>query len=205
MDFYNTTGIYDNSTWGNHGVLAGGLNISNLTTGKRGEGMEFNGSGGYINAGSGASLDDLTNSTYVAWVYPTEVTKMRGIIDKRYKSFLLDEYVTTPAVGFFVSRSSVNMNIYCPTTIQLNTWTHVAFVWDGVLGSGTTGKFYVNGIKCNPTATNWGSGDTSSEASYNLAIGARYDGATYNFNGTIDEVMIFSRALTPEDLIATYH
>jgi hypothetical protein len=49
MDYYNETGIYDNSTWNNFGAFAAGtgLNYSNLTTGIRGKALSYDGLNDY--------------------------------------------------------------------------------------------------------------------------------------------------------------
>ena len=49
FDSYNSTGIFDNSTYDNFGEFTNGLSTSNITTGKRGLGLEFDGVNDLVN------------------------------------------------------------------------------------------------------------------------------------------------------------
>jgi len=67
MDYYNATGIYDNSTWNNFATFSGGINSSNITTGIRGKGITFNGVDSYIGAGNTSSLNGI--GCYILFLY----------------------------------------------------------------------------------------------------------------------------------------
>ena len=70
-------------------------------------------------------------------------------------------------------------------------WYHVASTWDG-----TTARFYLNGALV-------GENDftpTMPQDNLDLVIGADYPGAYESFNGRIDEVRIYDRALTLEEI-----
>ena len=79
-------------------------------------------------------------------------------------------------------------------TVKLNTWTHVACVYNG-----TNATIYVNG--------NY---NTSKSASGNIADGSRSlyigssEGSDNFFNGTIDEFMLYNYSLSQEQLRALY-
>ena len=49
MDFYNSTGIYDNSTYNNFAIFNG---TDNITNGKYGNALDFDGSVNYLDAGN---------------------------------------------------------------------------------------------------------------------------------------------------------
>ena len=80
---------------------------------------------------------------------------------------------------------------YASTTLQRNTWYHVAVVHNGAQTS-----IYVNGI-----ATSTGQFDaaptTTSTGNIDIGFGTVSD--TY-FDGNIDEVRLYSRALTPAEV-----
>ena len=74
-------------------------------------------------------------------------------------------------------------HLVCNDTIVIDTWYHVAIVWDG-----SEFRAYVNGVKQTSTFT-FASHDTNS---YKPSIGAWNNNGTftYFFNGKIDEVRV---------------
>ncbi|OQA82534.1 MAG: Laminin G domain protein [Microgenomates group bacterium ADurb.Bin238] len=89
------------------------------------------------------------------------------------------------------SNYGFNLNQSSNTAINDNTWKHICFV-----KSGTTGKYYINGQLDNQTTAasdiTYGSNDFVIEKNYR-------DNSLY-FSGLIDEVKIYSSALTPEQI-----
>ena len=79
-----------------------------------------------------------------------------------------------------------------PSAILVNTWSHLALTWDG-----TTMRLYVNGTQ---VATKARSGTLQSTAGG--AGPVRLGNNTYseNFLGRIDEVRIYSRALSAAEV-----
>ncbi|MHC4806888.1 MAG: LamG-like jellyroll fold domain-containing protein [Planctomycetota bacterium] len=78
-------------------------------------------------------------------------------------------------------------------TIELDTWIHVATTWDGV-----TMRIYKNGVEVGSLAK---SGTLSTNPAANVAIGNQPTvGDDRPFSGLIDDVRIYTRALTPEDI-----
>ena len=194
----------DSSGNNNIGTLTNG---PTWTTGKIGEALSFDGVNDYVNAGKNTSINNLGPLTYSAWVYPKASSKFQ-ILNKRYRSLYLDSTYGNPlGLVFFVSTNNQNMIPYCTARpIQLNAWTHVAVVWNGVIGASTTGKFYVNGVSCNFSG-NLGVGTTYSDVSMDQAIGASNDGGSFSefFNGNIDEVRIYNRALSTGEITELYN
>lgn len=90
-----------------------------------------------------------------------------------------------------VRSSVVNQN-----KIKQSTWNHIACVWDGEVQS-----IYIDGILTNETLANINIGNYESD----LFIGS-YGGSLseYALNGYIDEVLIFNRALLPEEIEHLY-
>jgi len=67
--------------------------------------------------------------------------------------------------------------------------------------SGSTISVYFDGTFDNSEAI---TGTKTAGTNY-VVIGARTTTPTYAFNGTIDEVRIFNRALSPEEINASYN
>ncbi|HJX06261.1 MAG TPA: LamG-like jellyroll fold domain-containing protein, partial [Candidatus Nanoarchaeia archaeon] len=87
------------------------------------------------------------------------------------------------------------------TNIPANSWTHIFITYNGATGTGT---LYRNGTQITTTPMQGPAKDTSD----NVYIGAAYnlaDSGTWYFNGSIDEVRIYNRTLTLEEIQAHYN
>ena len=80
------------------------------------------------------------------------------------------------------------------TTVSTNQWNHVAFMMNG-----THVHFYLNGVP--DGVQTLAIKNDSAETIWN--IGA--EDTAHDFNGTIDEVMIFNRSLSAEEITALYN
>ena len=82
-------------------------------------------------------------------------------------------------------------------TIPLNAWSHVAMTFDS-----TSGQFalYVNGQSVGSVS----SPGAILTSSHNVHIGHEDSTEPRPFNGLIDEVQVFGRALTGTEIQATY-
>ena len=103
--------------------------------------------------------------------------------------------VLTP---MFYYGSGSRSNITSSTSLNLNTWYHVAYTQQGAQGS-----LYINGSLV-------GSGSTASQftnATYATLtqnyIGYSVDGDGPNLNGSIDDLMIFNRSLSQSEIFST--
>ena len=131
--------------------------------------------------------------TLEAWVYPTVVmTDFRALIVKNYTYYLYasgggDCGTGTPLGGIAVGGDQV-----CPAVaLPVNTWTHLAVTYDG-----STLVFYSNGVQVASTAV---SGPIP-PSTQSLQIGASQFGEY--FQGRIDEVRIYDRALSAPEIQA---
>jgi hypothetical protein len=86
------------------------------------------------------------------------------------------------------------ISITAPTSVPVNTWQHIAFVYDGA-----TQFFYVNGIL---VASQASSGAINNSASFNsgLVIGARYDQSSQFMTGMINDIRIWNVARTQVEI-----
>ena len=81
------------------------------------------------------------------------------------------------------------------TVLPTSTWTHVAGTYDG-----TTAKLYFNGELVGSATTSGALTAIAADAKigHNIVTGG-------NFNGLIDEVEVFDRALTQQEIQAIYN
>ncbi len=182
--------VVDMSGEGNHGTAAGGATTT--SSGKVGRAGSFDASAQkYLNT---SATSVATTLTLEAWIYPTaypgeRATIIQGMTSNGYYLSLASDgslqcywYSTTP-VGYHSSGAS---------TVSLNAWSHVVATWDG-----SNVRLYVNGVQKNTVAVT-GAG----VASTINRIGA--ENVARQFVGTIDEVRIYSVALSAEEIFRHY-
>ena len=97
---------------------------------------------------------------------------------------------TNKVIGYF------NEPAFLQPNIALNTWYHYVFVLDS-----TGGKIYVNGQLI--SSHNWTGTPTSCSNSFLWKIGGQYDSSTW-FNGKIDDIGIWNRALSVTEIQQLY-
>jgi hypothetical protein len=81
---------------------------------------------------------------------------------------------------------------------QTNIWYFLCFVYDVNASSGYKSQIYINGSRV--AAGNPGRGTGGAKRDYALV-----DGHCGYFKGVIDEVKVWKRALTPEEIQALYN
>ena len=184
----------------NNGTLMN-METVDWVTGKYGKALKFDGVNEYVDCGSKASLN-LNAFSITVWVNPTSVSGYKTIVRKAGASsadtnYALDLDSGNTKVRFFVYDTSGNYHGVMATTksVSLNKWTHIAATYDG-----TTFKVYINGTQDATTATWSGSIKTTTGS---LKIGSST--SSNYFNGTIDEVKIWNRSLTQEEITKVYN
>ncbi|HTG43679.1 MAG TPA: LamG-like jellyroll fold domain-containing protein, partial [Verrucomicrobiae bacterium] len=80
--------------------------------------------------------------------------------------------------------------------VQLNQWAHLAATYDG-----TTKRFFVNGQEVGSSTAPYGTNDTSV---LRIGGGASEGDGNYFFEGDVDEVAIYNKALSQEQIIIHY-
>jgi hypothetical protein len=184
----------DSSGAGNGGTLS---NAAWTADGVFGPALSFNGSNAWVSVADSANLDLTTSMTLEAWVRPSALTSdWRTIVLKERPSGLsyalyAADGGSRPPAGY-VSVNGSDAAAVAPTTLPLNTWTHVAMTYDGA-----TLRLYVNGQLAGSRAT---TGSAAVSASP-LRIGGNAVWGEW-FSGAIDEVRIYNRALSQAEIQA---
>ncbi len=175
------------------------------TTGKVGRALDFDGVNDYVEIVDTNPSLNLGNITVSAWIFPRMPSGSGAAyhyIDKRTPGppWNFEEYtayvrgngqfevgvITTGGLVYFPSSTGV---------VNMNEWSHVAFTWDG----GTL-KVFHNGTLIGQTS---GSGNIVSN-SQPIILGTRADLTPYFFDGLLDEVAIYNRALTEDEILLHY-
>lgn len=172
----------------NTGTLATG---TTWTTGKYGNGLQFDGTNGRVTIADAPSLDLGNTGTIAAWVKLNSLNRWHGVIAKgaanndSVHNYAL-EINNSNRFLCILGDGSNAVTVASSTTATTGTFYHVACVWNG-----TTLQLYVNGAaSASATQALVPAGNTAA-----LNIG-QFGGNSDRLNGTIDEVRIYSIALS---------
>ena len=181
----------DQSGTGNIGTLSN-TSWAGAGLGKYGNALSFNGTNSLVNVADSASLHLTTGMTLEAWVKPTALSSWNTVLFKERTGYYADAlYANTgsnrPSANAY---TTVDNDIRATAQVPLATWTHLAATYDGSVLA-----LYVNGVQA---ATLIASGSIISSTGA-LRIGGNTIWGEY-FNGLIDEVRIYSRALSATEI-----
>ena len=181
--------VTDSSSAGNNGTLTGALRQA----GRYGQALRFDSSGDWVTVNDSASLDLTSGMTVEAWVNPASFGEWRTVVLKQTTNFFVYGLYGNPsAIGH--TEITVNGNQTQATggaALPLNTWTHLAATYDG-----TALRLYRNATQV-ATFARSGAITTSTGP---LRIGGNSIWPTEFFNGLVDEVRIYNRALTAAEI-----
>ncbi|CAM4909810.1 unnamed protein product [Rotaria socialis] len=136
-----------------------------------------------------------TSFTIEAWIYSTVVTGQNGIMGQCQCSTCLNEcfYFLIQSSKLYVG-FTLN-DISGLTTLAVNTWYHIAFVYDSVAKQQV---LYLNGIQDNIRS----SASAYQGANGTFTVGsATFSSSTKFFNGYIDNVKISTQAKSATDIL----
>jgi PKD repeat protein len=186
------TAVRDSSGNSNNGASSG---TTWLPTGRFGKALSFNGSSSLVSVADSNSLDLTNGMTLEAWVYPTvALSSWRSVIAKEQTAGAVyyleaNSDSNVPAFGIYAGGEQTLLGT---ATLPANAWSHLAASYDG-----TTQRIYVNGVQ---VASRAQTGTISTSAGV-LRIGGNSVWGEY-FQGHIDEVRIYNRALNTSEIQA---
>lgn len=192
MEEGSGTTAYDASRYGNDGAVNGGAEWVE-------HGMRFNGSTGYLDCGNDASLDITDAITLAAWVNRSGAGNggYNGIIGKSlvggtYPYSLRADDATNKFV-FAHYDGAVKFNVFSNVSITNDRWYHVTGVFNKI-----DARIYIDGVLQDKIDAYTNSLTTT--------VGDVYIGRYTNsyFNGSIDDALIYNRALTPLEIKHDY-
>ncbi|MFW0862568.1 MAG: DUF2341 domain-containing protein [Candidatus Komeilibacteria bacterium] len=197
------TTAYDSTGYGNDGTLGG--SAAWVQNGVKGRALDFPGNSN-VNLGNDTSLALTSEFTLSAWVkYHTLDSRINTVIEKGSESANLlywlafDNRTGSEPSNLMVElgNGSTRASLYENWSPNANQWYHLAFTFDN-----GTGVMYVDGRAYgSPKAYGFASVDTST---YNAYIGA-YTGASHYANSLIDEVYVYDRALSTNEILQLYN
>jgi len=192
------TGYSNDGTLGDGTCIPGEGSCPAWTTGKVGGALSFDGNDDRVyNINLGASTEF---KTLEMWLYQPsyQSTSYVGLFSDGYVGLRVNHGPGDANPNFYCKGNHISYNFNMPA----GEWVHVALVF-----TGNNLEWYKNGVKV----------DTISFSGYPSSDNCRYSPAdgiwsiAYNegdgryFNGLIDEVVIYNRTLTPEEIADHYN
>ncbi|KKS82843.1 MAG: Carbohydrate-binding CenC domain protein [Candidatus Wolfebacteria bacterium GW2011_GWC1_43_10] len=181
--------LYDASTQGGNGTLVIGGTGTQTTpaqawsagaNGRSGASLSFDGTDDQANF---PDVGILSEGTFALWVKPSSINASQGWIDSNF-----DIFQWSGPVVYFRAGNQDSTNI---GTWTENTWHYAVMTWDGSEFYG-----YLDGSLTTATGT-------QSSSRSGALYAARVD-AGFFFDGQIDDVRVYSRALSATEIKRLY-
>jgi predicted GIY-YIG superfamily endonuclease len=183
--------VLDSSGNHNDGTVSG----ARRRAGKYGGALQFDGVNDMVTVADSDSLDLTEAMTLEAWVKPSALGSM-------WRTVVIKEQRNQLAYALYAGNGNAKPSGHVYTTgdravaggsaVPTGSWTHVASTWDGQLL-----RLYINGVQVAKAALK----PSAMSSSRALRFGGNTVWPEW-FKGAIDEIRIYSRALTPEEIDA---
>jgi RHS repeat-associated protein len=206
-DNADSTAVVDSSGNGRHGTASENTSVLHTDTCIAGTGaFKFDGNDDYVNIGN--NVKPSLPISVSMWIEPNSLGGNQWLFEN-------DKYTATNYYGVW-SYIKNNGWLECSygdggspgpssrrtkvsaSTVSLSEWQHVAFVIEGA----TDMDIYIDGTDVGGTYS--GTGGTMAYSSGNGSLGC-HAGSNYFFDGRIDEVMVFDKALSAGEIRALYY
>lgn len=193
FDTNSSTSAKDYSSFGNNGAVT---STAWTSSGKSGGAYSFNGASSIITIANSQSINITEKITMSAWVTANTLDDWDVIMFKATDDSWADGY----ALYYFGGEICAYVNEYsaysaCKTFGTGSTWTMVTATYDGSVLS-----LYLNGTLAKTSEFS----TSIATNSVPLAIGMTHY-SSYPWDGNIDEVLVYNRSLSPEQVTALYN
>lgn len=181
--------------------------------------FEFTGAEGAVSAGTSSTFDSTDKVSVSAWVkydtlrhsyvvhkdgayllqlYPADSAANRPW--QVYGGVYVDDTVTKYSEGKAVQ----HLNLVGTGLLETGKWYHIVFIYDRTVASGPSSVLYLNGqLVSSNTKVKSAIVNTPNKA---INVGGRNEvGWDRNTDGVIDDVRVFNRALTAEEVLQLYN
>jgi hypothetical protein len=204
--------VRDSCGGGHHGQAIGGA--TTVMDGERDVVGLFSGGTSCVQIADANELQPTTALTMSAWVFPSALAPGSfGVVSRRSDvgvdtSFSFFIWTSDNGAGMtnqlYVDIDTENDRVPDPTTALLNQWRQVTVVYDGARAESARVVFYVDGERTF-SATETSAAIPATSGTPPLSIGCLpLAGPAQGFIGRIDDVVLWSRALTAEE-VALWH
>jgi Concanavalin A-like lectin/glucanases superfamily len=181
--------------------------------GKVGQGIQLNGSTQWVNLGSTSLAQNRAKMTLAAWMFANDLsngpqfislsTNNGGTPTASSRANMTTAAGTVLSCGGKAPDTQGLQNVTSTATLSTGVWTHIVCV---IEYDTNTVTIYINGSSQSKTGTTaFTNAATDNTTSASGSLGAEDDGSGAAFlNGLLDEVRIYSRALTSADVAELY-
>ncbi len=192
VSWWKLDGNANDEIGNNHGTLKGNASFA---SGKFGGAGSFDGGDDYIMISNEGNFDFVTNFTIEAWIKPIGNDAYNALIAKYSGAANGWDWILQIGKVRMTARGTSSID----TGGQYNdlrdgSWHHIVAVI-----TNTEIQHYIDGNAITKVSGNW----TAATNNMNITIGLR-DVTLTDFNGTIDEVIIFNRSLTLQQVKSLY-
>jgi hypothetical protein len=189
---------YDRSGEGNDGTFASG---TALTIGVIGQAIKLDGVDDYVDAGN-ITAWDLSSYTISGWFKTSSTSGFKTIISRNTDTFDRSWWIaidqTTSDLVFKFSAEGTNLvALDSGSSVADGVWHHFA----AVLESGSYSRLYVGGVLVDSDGTGTGALDVPDAA---VIIGNDPTDTGRYFSGDLDDIRIYNRALSGEEVERLY-
>lgn len=204
VSWWRGDGNANDSADGNNGTA---LNGAGYVPGVFGQAFSFDGSDDHVRVPDAANLRITSALTVSAWVYPKSHGSFDEIISKwdaivpssnqRAYTFKIDPSAKA-VLSLSADGTPAQVSATSASNIPLNMWTHLAATYDGTLM-----KVYVNGVLDGQQAYSGGIYGGLAELGIGGVVGSVPSGGGISFfHGSIDEALIYNRALDSSEILS---
>ncbi len=202
----NSTLFKDYSLMGNNGTCAAQSCPSHNLTGRFNQAYTFDGKDDNITLGDTLESTINGNHTIAVWIYPT-ANASETIIDKYNPTSGKRQWGVTYRGDFIMSRygalNGATYRQYVTDTdnFPIRNWYHVVLVADP---ANDIYHFYLNGTEISGSEAGTGNITLVPDSNEPTRIGSGGGLNDYNFNGTMDEIAIWNRTLSAQEISDLY-
>lgn len=187
--YLSPTTARDTSGQGNDGTLTNGPAVA---IGKMGQALSFDGGNDYIRLPPISIPSAITVS---AWVHSLNFNQTGMIVMKQPVNAQWGIFFNNDSLLYWRGGGITAITCAAPSN---NTWHHVV-----AKQTGTTATLYIDGSQCATGSVDAIANGTT--ASTNDILISTYNGSSYPFSGSIDDVRVYNRALSATEVKQLYY
>jgi len=150
-----------------------------------------------VGFGSGVQFNTSKPVTITAWVNLEDITGEQAFVGANGNVDSNRTYMGLRGGHYWIGAGTIQRYTKDNTTIKLNTWHNIALVMDG-----TIAYYFVDGVEVDRTTYG-----VVGQQDIQVVIGAinTSSGLQYGMNGSIGEVLLYERALSPDEIKINYN
>ena len=198
--YYPFNGNANDESGNNNNGIVHSATLTEDKFGTSNSAYKFDGIDDYIEIGDHPSLDGMSELTISVWIkpyFPSTAEYYQNIIGKGYHEYILRYDGLDENGGTILGYLWHDMALITLNNVPASEWRHIVFTWYG--GTTITRKIYADGM----LAKSAGPRPKPDEGG-NVYIGCDYKINREFFNGIIDEIRIYNRALNEVEIKKLY-